>query len=239
MLTFLLAEAALEVIPPEIRRHRQVVALSRRLGKKAEVQLLDKSYHYRAMGSLKDKEKRGRPDIVHLTLLEALGSPLNLAGLLRTYVHTYDDRVIFVNPQLRLPRNYNRFLGLMEQLFQAGRVPPEEDTLLKLENLSFPELVAHVKPTLLVALTRKGNPKTPLEVAEELSASPRPAVVVGGFPHGCFSKAVLETADWSACIDPQSLEAWVAASRIISAYETAIGLPEKRLETLRKSKTHK
>lgn len=171
---------------------------------------------------------------MHLTLLEALGSPLNLAGFLRVYVHTYDDHVLFVDPRVRLPRNYNRFLGLMEQLFQTGKIPPKGKPLLKLGKLSFRKLVVEVRPTLLVALTREGRPKTPREVAEELSTSPRPAVVVGGFPHGHFSKAVLESADWTACIDPQGLEAWVAASRIISAYETAIGLPEKRLETLRK-----
>ena len=73
------------------------------------------------MGLLDCPEKRGRPDIVHFTLLEALGSPLNLEGLLKIYVHTYSGYVIDVRPEVRLPRDCNRFSGLMEQLFQEGK----------------------------------------------------------------------------------------------------------------------
>ncbi len=58
--------------------------------------ILDRSYHHAAMKDIADSEKRGRPDIAHLCLLEALGSPLNKEGLLRTYVHTYNDYVISV-----------------------------------------------------------------------------------------------------------------------------------------------
>jgi rRNA small subunit pseudouridine methyltransferase Nep1 len=85
------------------------------------------------MKKLEESEKRGRLDIVHFALLEALGSPLNREGLLQTYVHTINDYVITVNPETRLPRNYNRFVGLMEQLFESYRVPPTGQILLKLE----------------------------------------------------------------------------------------------------------
>jgi len=40
----------------------------------------------------------------------------------------------------------------------------------------------------------------------------------------------LEFVDEKVSIDPSGLDAWVVASRIISAYEMAIGIPEKRLK---------
>jgi len=76
------------------------------------------------MRTLTNASKRRRPDIAHFTVLEALGSPLNKEGVLRTYMHTLDDRVITVSPKIRLPRNYDRFVGLIEQLFQKDRIPP-------------------------------------------------------------------------------------------------------------------
>ena len=55
---------------------------------------------------LNNWRKRGRPDIVHLCLLEALESPLNKNKILSVYVHTYDNKIIYINPEVRLPRNY-------------------------------------------------------------------------------------------------------------------------------------
>ncbi|MEM4586704.1 MAG: 16S rRNA methyltransferase, partial [Desulfurococcaceae archaeon] len=112
-----LVESALETVPKEIIDHPAVVKNARRRGKKPWEVLLDVSLHYHAMKNLKDWFKRGRPDIVHVTLLEALESPLNRSGLLEIYIHTYGDYVLFIDPETRIPRNYNRFVGLIEQVF--------------------------------------------------------------------------------------------------------------------------
>ena len=92
------------------------------------------------MKKLEESERRGRPDIVHFALLEALGSPLNKERLLQTYVHTLKNHVITISPETRLPRNYDRFVGLMEQLFELGQVPPAGQILLKLELKTLAEL---------------------------------------------------------------------------------------------------
>ncbi|MEM4548526.1 MAG: hypothetical protein QXP94_07425, partial [Thermofilaceae archaeon] len=123
-LHLLLAEAGLELVPAEIWGHPTVAASARKRGKEPGEILLDVSLHYAAMKSLKDRMKRGRPDIAHFCMLLALGSLLNRAGMLELYVHTYDGRMIGVSPHVRLPRNYNRFVGLVEQLLKEGRVPP-------------------------------------------------------------------------------------------------------------------
>jgi len=111
-LKIILLESALETVPHEIWRHPAVVKNARRRGKKPGETLLDVSLHYHAMKNLKDREKRGRPDIVHTTLLELLESPLNKEGHLEVYVHTYQGHVIFIDPSTRIPRNYNRFGAL-------------------------------------------------------------------------------------------------------------------------------
>jgi rRNA small subunit pseudouridine methyltransferase Nep1 len=183
------------------------------------------------MKGLDQSGKRGRPDIVHFALLEALGSPLNKEGLLRIYVHTIDDNVIAVDPTVCLPRNYNRFVTLMEQLFEFGRVPPqpEEKSLLTLKRQKLVQLIRELKPSYVLALSRMGKACTLEETVSKLSREYRPSVIVGGFPHGHFSERTITLANEVASIDPETLETWVVTSRVIYEYERAISLPKKRL----------
>jgi rRNA small subunit pseudouridine methyltransferase Nep1 len=222
MLHLVLAEAELELVPPEIASHPSVTAQAWRAGKKATEILLDSSFHHKAMRKLKEAERRGRPDIVHNCLLLALDSPLNREGLLRVYVHTRNGEVILVDPSARLPRSYHRFVGLMEDLFKRGAVPPESP-LLRLERKSLGELLAGIGGRKLV-FTEKGERRR----WSELFTGEPAAAVVGAFPHGDFH-------DWSqlprerVCIDPEPLNADTVVSRILFAYEQALGLQEKRL----------
>ncbi len=224
----------METIPEEIQSDPRILAYSKRVWKDPRWILLDKSYHYGVMGHLSCKEKRGRPDIVHLTLLEALGSPLNLEGLLQTYIHTINDYVISVSQQTRIPRNYNRFLGLMEQFFQTGRIPPEGEMLMKLQRAPVRRLIKTVGASYVVAFSRTGRPTTASEAAKLLAAQKNPAVLIGGFPKGKFTAETLGVANDCLCIDPSPLDAWVVVSRVLAAYEEAIGLPEKRLGRIKR-----
>jgi rRNA small subunit pseudouridine methyltransferase Nep1 len=181
------------------------------------------------MKRLDEDLKRGRPDIAHFALLEALGSPLNKEGLLQVYVHTCKDYVITVNPAARLPRNYNRFIGLMEQLFSQGKVPSTGETLLKLEHKTLPTLLAEAEADYILALSRTGKPETLQEAVSTLQTKRRPAVLVGGFPHGHLTEATIQLADEVACVDPEMLEAWTVTSRVIYEYERSLSLPSKRL----------
>ena len=50
----------------------------------------------------------------HQALLAILDSPLNKAGKLKgLYVHTEKNVLIQINPQIRIPRTFKRFCGLM------------------------------------------------------------------------------------------------------------------------------
>ena len=229
MLILILAETALETVPRSLWNHPTVKRHSKRRGKTPEFILLDRSYHHSAMKKLEESEKRGRPDIVHFALLEALGSPLNKEKLLQVYVHTLNDYVIAVNPEARLPRNYNRFVGLLEQLFKLGKVPSRGQPLLRLERKTLPQLFHEVESDYVMAFSRKGSPDILEKAIFRLLAKKRPAVIVGGFPHGHFSETTTKLTSEVVSIDPEMLETWTLTSRITYEYECATSLPKKRL----------
>ncbi len=232
MLTLVLVESALETVPEKLWKHPSVIKHAKKWQTEPRFILLDRSFHHSAMKTLEQNEKRGRPDIAHFALLEALGSPLNREGLLRTYVHTFNDFVISVSSETRLPRNYDRFVGLIQQLFQSGRVPPElsEKALLTLEQKTVKELIQDVKPSYVLAFSRVGQPATVEKAVSKIANEKNPVTIVGGFPSGHFSKATTKLVNETVCIDPEMLETWAVTSRVIYEFERALSLPEKRLQ---------
>ncbi len=225
MPTIIIAEASLELVPKEICNHPQVRAYSKKRNKPPCKVLLDKSFHYNAMRKLKDKEKRGRPDIVHIILLNLMGSPLNKEGKLRVFIHTINDLVIFINPKMKVPRNYYRFVGLIEQLFEVGKVPPDADEpLMYIRNLTFKRLVKNVlKKDGIILMTEDGELVKPDHIAE-ISLKKELPVVIGGFPRGDFGLEVHLLAKHKYSIYPSSLDSWVVADRIVEAWERKIGI---------------
>ena len=229
LLVLVLAEAALETVPEALWSHPSVRRHSKRQRKPAKQLLLDRSLHHQAMKRLDDNLKRGRPDITHFCLLEALGSPLNKEGMLQVYVHTRENKVITVDSSTRLPRNYNRFIGLMEQLFQQGKVPIEGETLLKLEQKTLQQLLTETEADHIIAFSRNGEPKTLTEAVSSLEPKQKPAIIIGAFPHNTFSKNTIKLVDELVCVDVEMLEAWTITSRAIYQYEQAISLHKKRV----------
>lgn len=231
MLTLILAESALETVPERLWTYRSVQRYAKLRRKPPQFILLDRSYHHAAMRRLEQSEKRGRPDIVHFALLEALGSPLNKEGLLQVYVHTIGDHVIKVEPTTRLPRNYNRFVSLIEQLFEYKKIPPKstEKALLTIKRQTLSQLIREIKHSSVLVFSRIGKPCTLEEAVSRISGENEPVVIVGGFPHGHFSEATLRLANDVVSIDPEMLETWTVTSRIIYEFERAVSLPKKRL----------
>jgi len=219
-LILLIADAGLELVPKELWRHPSVYKNAEKRGKRPGQILLDTSLHYSAMRVLKDREKRGRPDIVHFCLLEALGSPLNLHGMLNVYVHTVEGKVIRLDPSVRLPRNYNRFVGLMEQLLEVGKVPPTSSTpLVEIMGLGLRDLIKELRPTRIFIFDETGTRLKLKELGKALMREERPLTVVGGFQAGAFSEEVLSLGGDKVSIYPRPLDSWVVVSRILTACE--------------------
>lgn len=226
MLNVLFIEAALEVVPRKISNHPSVTRNAKRHGKNPEEVLLDRSLHHRAMLDLPEGEKRGRPDIVHFCLLEALGSPLNKLGKLKMMAQNLNDDFIVFAPELRLPRDCNRFESLMEQLFSEKRVPPsdKEKPLMTLVRKSLRNIKEEIKPSRTFALTSHGKAEKLNELCKRLAGERNPLIFLGAYPHGAMRNETLSEADEAVSIHPEALEAWVVTSRLIYEYEKAIGL---------------
>ena len=217
-----LVEAGLEPVPAEISEHPAVRKFAGRKGKQPTQVLLDRSYHHHAMKSLMNGYKRGRPDIVHFCLLEALGSPLNNEGVLEVYVSTLGGYTLEVNTKVRLPRVYERFKGVIEQLFEKGVVEAETgEVLLRLEREPLEKLLARIKPSLKVLLSERGRLISMYEMGRLLE-SPRPAFMVGAFPHGDFTPETRRLADVEVSIWGGTLDAWTVVSRALCWAEQAV-----------------
>lgn len=223
MLHIVLVEAALEAVPPEILRHPSVRRNARKRGKRPEETLLNRSLHHSAMDGLPEGHKRGRPDIAHICLLEALGTPLNREGGLRVWVHTFGGYAIEVSPQARLPRDCNRFVSLVEQLFAEEEVGPEGGKpLMTLRKMGLGALLEEIGPRLTVALTSHGERSSLEDVCKSMATWDASAALIGAFPHGPMAEETLSHADDAVSIYPEALEAWVVTSRLVYEFERAL-----------------
>jgi rRNA small subunit pseudouridine methyltransferase Nep1 len=228
MLCLVLAEAALELIPQEITTHPNIVRSAAQLGKQPQNILLDRSYHHTAMLSLPNHLRRGRPDIIHQTLLIALDTPLNSEGLLQTFIHTCNDQIIHINSVTRLPRNYERFKGLIEQLLLYGKVPKKGSPLLYLEHGSLSSIIRQKKPKAVLAFSKFGR-FIPLEHHyTDYNLDDVLLVVVGAFPRGSLSTSLLNLATDVIAIDKESLTAGTVTSRLIYDYERIFQITQRR-----------
>jgi len=234
MLTLVLAESSIERVPKRLHRHPSVIAHARRRRKNPGLLILDRSYHHSAMRTSHDEDppgawgKHGRPDIAFHVLLQALGSPLNREGLLKTYVHTIEDRVIEIDPSARLPRNYDRFIGILEELYENQQVPTDQRPLLSMRKCTLRELLERLNPSTTVAFTTTGKLISMRNACAQMMGSGRPAAIIGGFAHSHFKQSTLKLADQVLSVDREALDAWMVTGRLIYEYECLLGLPDKR-----------
>jgi rRNA small subunit pseudouridine methyltransferase Nep1 len=221
MLTLVLAEAEVELVPAELSRHPVVIAHARQRGKQPTRILLDSNYHHAAMMNLPEGRRRGRPDITHLFLLTALESIVNKQGLLNVLIHTRDDMVITVNPKTRIMRNYERFLGLMEQLFEKHFVPDDKQPLLSLsENISLKQVIEQQQADFVVALSKDGTSVVLQEYFKKLKKQNKHHLlcIIGGFPSGMFHTDIKTIATEVISLYPEMLPAWTVAGEILVNY---------------------
>jgi rRNA small subunit pseudouridine methyltransferase Nep1 len=238
MLTILLAESALETIPNEIAHHSSVKSTVKRRNKKARYLILDGSLHHSAMRKLPDNNRRGRPDIIHTTLLSAFESILNLQGELRVLVHTYQNKLIRFDPQIRFPKNFNRYIGLMEQLFQSGRVPESltedsQEPLMRLEERqSLEKVVTDLRTKAdenneqikVIVMSPEGRAVDARDYFQTASnAAENILCIIGGFPEGDYNADIktLEPNDIIS-IYPGALKTWTVASEVLVSYRQGL-----------------
>jgi rRNA small subunit pseudouridine methyltransferase Nep1 len=224
MINIILAEAALETVPEELSSHPSVSKTAERRGKDPTSTLLDISYHYNAMKGMRDWEKRGRPDITHVVLLNLLESPLSKEGRLRVYVHTVKNFVIYIDPEVNLPRNCNRFQGLVEQLFELGKVPPRGKPLMTLGKATLKELVEKIGPSRTFLLTEKGRKTKGKEFGAKIIKEDRPVIIIGGFQRGELRNIDVKLADEKIALYKKPLDAWIIAAIVAQEIASSLGI---------------
>ena len=220
MLTIILVESSLELIPPELSNHQSVLAYSKKFKKTISNTLLDNSWHFGAMKGLKNEIKRGRPDIVHLTLLSICTSPAFYENKIKLFVHTVNNEIISINNNTRLPKSYHRFQGLMEKLFLTKKIESETEILMEMENSSLSKLISKIKPDEVIALTTEGQKTTFEKLIHQTKENS--CILIGGFQKGHFNEENQKIIERAFSIHDSSLEAHLVASRLVYEYEKTI-----------------
>lgn len=216
-LTVILAECGLELIPQEIKNNPAV--LKNVKNQSYPSKLLDNALHHSAMGVLKDKTKRGRPDITHVCLLNALGSPLNKSGKLKLYIHTLNNRIYEINPEIKIARNYNRFKGLIAKLLIEDEIKTENLILISRVNKNLNDLLKFHSKEEIILFSSKGELVNNHFELFEKNISKNYAAIVGCFQKGLFSDEILSVSNKIVSISQYHLDAWVALSKVIGYYE--------------------
>jgi len=220
MLYIILAESSLELIPKKIHNHPSVTSYSKKFKKDPSKTLLDNSWHFGAMKGLDNEIKRGRPDIIHLTLLSLCTTPVFYKNKIKIFIHTVNDEVISINNNTRLPKSYHRFQGLMEKLFLTKKIESEDEILMEMKNSSLPQLISKIKPTQIIGLTTQGQKTSLDKLVEQIEENS--CIILGGFQKGHFNNETDKIIDKSFSINDSSLEAHLVASRLAYEYEKTI-----------------
>ena len=221
MISLILSESALELVPYELENHPSVVSHARRLGKNPFEILLDNSWHFAAMKGIQNEMKRGRPDLVHFSILEATTIPLYLQNKMKLYIHTIDDKVISFGENVHIPKSYHRFAGVMEKLYRERKITSGNgDVLLTIEDKTFSELLDDINPSKIVGFSTNGKKNTYEEIATEISDGA--CVVFGGFQKGHFSDTIQDKITDLYSVGDESFEGHVVIARMLYEYEKTI-----------------
>jgi rRNA small subunit pseudouridine methyltransferase Nep1 len=237
MLHIILLDCALELIPREITSLKQIQKHASRRGKKPSELLLDQTHHGQSMTKLQESERRGRPDITFLSLMAILETPLCKEGLLSIHLHLQDGRIVEVKKDVRLPRNYDRFVGLMEQLLLKGRVPPQGEPLLHVKEESLGYLISNLQrgsENAVTLLAIEGGLQTSLEnLRNLLPQDPSVPVIlgVGAFPHGTLPEEIVSMFKTHLELDREVMMAWHVCAELLWTYSLRIGVIKSRYST--------
>ncbi len=228
-LDILFADAAIELVSPEIAVKLKSTRQPRKVPPNGEV--LDVADHNFAMQDLPNKEQRGRPDILHHCLLNTLDTPLARSGSFGVYFHLRDGQVFSVAPDTRIPRNYNRFLGVLTQLLLKTHVPDNEPFHMWRVAGNLAQFFGRHSYDHVCVLTRTGV-QTDLPRHFEQSGTGKGLCIIGAFQEGFFQPSTMQELRKQPfhllSISGLGLTAGTVASRVIYAFEMAMDTKSRK-----------
>jgi len=136
-----------------------------------------------------------RPDIVHQALLAILDSPLNKAGKIKAvYVHTARNVLIEINPQVRLPRTFKRFCGLMVMLLQKLSIRASNGSQKLLKVVKGPVTKYFPVGAQRVGFSHKSDTIVPLQTfVKRLPIESHVIFAVGGMARGKINAPYIDS----------------------------------------------
>ena len=220
MFSLILAESSLELVPKELKAHPSIISHAQKLSKKPTEILLDNSWHFAAMKGMENEIKRGRPDLVHFSILEATTIPLYFQNKIKVFIHTINDKVIEIGKNIHIPKSYHRFAGLFEKLFLEKTIKSNDQNLLSIKDQSFSELIDKINPSQIIGLSTTGKPSTFERISTQLKDES--CIVIGGFQKGHFSDLIKNKFTHMFSVGNAPLESHVVVARMLYEYEKTI-----------------
>ena len=225
-------ECALELIPEQLRTHPLIRNKWRRSVKKNKGILLDGAIHRPLLSLLDDAEKRGRPDIIHHSLINLVYSPLFSEKKVKIFLHTRNDLCIQIPSMWRIPVNYNRFCGLFSQLLLKKRVPISDEPLLTAETCSLEKLLQKFMDSVFYFCelpNEKWEKNRIVDNFADISKHSSTTFLLGGFQHGTpelqLSNQVFRDKDmFLLSFYDEMKPVWIIASKIIQKLEDSLAL---------------
>lgn len=193
--------------------------------KRGEFQLLNCDDHRSLITKKSGKDPADlRPDIVHQELLALLDSPLSKAGRLRVYVSTGKGVLIEVSPQVRIPRTFKRFSGLMVQLLHKLKIRAANTNATLLRVVKNP-VTRHLPPgAKIYGMSVTGTLYNPNMFAAQLPLDTPIVLYVGAMAAGHLTIADHPEVEEMISVSEYPLSGAAAISRVMGAVENAWGI---------------
>lgn len=222
MITFVLAEAEVELMPREVCRDPVVVARAKRRKRPAEQLLLDQAADHKAMRGLDDADRRGRPDIAHFWTLLVMDSLVARRGHARVLMHTRHDELVRADPAWRVMRNQAKYYQLLEDLLRQGAVPEKAPLLTVERGWPLARVLAEEARGAKVLLDESGE-RARAPRFEQLARAGDVTLVAGGFPRGGYRQAERARFDHVLRVADEELTLWSAMVPVLAGFEDALG----------------
>lgn len=218
MLHLILVDTALELIPPSLLKRKSVIANIKKFGNAGKI--LDTTLHHSDMHDLPNSDARGRPDILHQFLLAALGSPANLSKQLKIYFHA-NSNLYEVNPEMRCPKDTQRYKALMTQLLELNHIPKDPPFFIEKISDDIGSWIANkFSQSQTICFTRQGEPTSFASLCHiAIWHTEDMLALVGGFQKGYFSPEIEKIPSKKLKLGDKGLESAIVVQRVITAYE--------------------
>ena len=160
-----------------------------------------------------------RSDLVHQSLMAIYDSPIAKEGKVTALIKTRKGVLIWVNPNIRLPRTYKRFSGLFAQLLTKFKVQSETETLLEVIPGNIKDHLP--KDALVVGTSSKARLVHDLDGYIESQEEKQPIVFVVGCAEkgSCGGSGHCTYLNDSISLSHYSLSAPVVCQKVCYAYE--------------------